>query len=214
MLRDTNILIDQLVHGLEPVRPLRFSGGLGFALAGLAVTGATVASLFGVRPDVVAGRFDPVFLLASGLFLMLGLASAVTVIVMSRPRVGTDHSGWFWAAAMAALLPLAAGIIALGRGGRDFTAVEAGHGLECLVAGGLLASITFAVLIWWLRRGAPTSPERAGLITGVAAGSFGIFAFSFHCAYNDIVHIGLWHGAVVLAAAVIGRMAVPQLIRW
>lgn len=212
--KSTGALIAQLVDGLEPVRPLRLSSGLGFALAGLGVTVATVALLFGIRPDVIAGHFDPVFLLATGLFLLLGLSSAVTVIVMSRPRVGSDHGGWVWAAAMAALLPAAAAIIGIGRGASALSATAAAHGLDCLTMGSAFAILTFAVLVWWLRRGAPTSPERAGLLTGVAAGSFGIFAFSFHCVYSDIVHIGLWHSAVVVVSAAVGRIAVPQLIRW
>lgn len=212
--KSTGALIAQLVDGLEPVRPLRLSSGLGFALAGLGVTVATVALLFGIRPDVIAGHFDPVFLLATGLFLLLGLSSAVTVIVMSRPRVGSDHGGWLWAAAMAALLPAAAAIIGIGRGASAFSATAAEHGLDCLTMGSAFAILTFAVLVWWLRRGAPTSPERAGLLTGIAAGSFGIFAFSFHCVYSDIVHIGLWHSAVVVVSAAVGRIAVPQLIRW
>lgn len=212
--QSTGALIAQLVDSLEPVRPLRFSSGLGFALAGLGVTVTTVALLFGIRPDVMAGKFDPVFLLATGLFLLLGLASAVTVIVMSRPRVGSDHGGWVWAAAMTALLPLAAAITGLGRGAPTFSATAFDHGLDCLTMGSALAALTFGVLVWWLRRGAPTSPERAGLLTGLAAGSFGIFAFSFHCIYSDIVHIGLWHSGVVVLSAVVGRFAVPRLIRW
>lgn len=214
MSRDTNALIAQLVDGLEPVRPLRFSSGLGFALTGLGVTLAMVALLFGIRPDVIAGRFDPVFLLATGLFLLLGLASAITVVVMSRPRVGSDHGGWVWAAATTGLLPAAAAIIGFGRGASAFSTAAAEHGFDCLASGSAFAILTFAILVWWLRRGAPTSPERAGLLTGVAAGSFGIFAVSFHCVYSDIVHIGLWHTAVVLVSAAIGRVAVPQLIRW
>lgn len=214
MSRDTSTLIAQLVDGLEPVRPLRFSSGLGFALAGLGMTVTTVALLFGIRPDVMAGRFDPVFLLATGLFLLLGLASAVTVVVMSQPRVGSDHGGWVWAAAMTALLPLAAAIIGLGQGASTFSASFVEHGLDCLLLGGALAASTFGILVWWLRRGAPTSPERAGLLTGIAAGSFGIFAFSLHCVHNDIVHIGLWHSGVVAISALVGRFAVPPLVRW
>jgi len=214
MSRDSNSLISELVGGLEPVRPLRLSGGLSFAFAGLGVTLAAVALLFGFRADVLAGNFDPVFLLATGLFFLLGLAAAATVIVMSRPHVGSDHSGWRWAAAMTALLPIAAIITGLKRGPSAISAAGAGHGLDCLVAGSVLGVLIAAALVWWLRRGAPTSPERAGLLTGIAAGSFGIFAFSFHCQYNDIVHIGLWHGLAVAVSAGLGRLFVPRLIRW
>lgn len=214
MSRDTNSLIAELAGGLKPVRPLRFSSGLGFALAALATTLSVVALLFGIRADLLAGSFDPVFLLATGLFLLLGLAASATVIVMSRPHVGSDHSGWRWAAAMTALLPLAAIITGMERGRAAISAAETEHGLDCLMIGSALGLLVAAVLVWWLRRGAPTSPERAGLLTGIAAGSFGIFAFSFHCPYDDIVHIGLWHGLAVVVSAGLGRLVVPRLIRW
>ncbi len=212
--KSTGALIAQLVDGLEPVRPLRFSSGLGFVLAGLGVTMTTVALLFGIRSDVATGSFDPVFLLSTGLFLMLGLASAITVVVMSRPRVGSHYDGLGWAAATASLLPVSAAIFGFGSGPIAFSAETLGHGLECLASGSAFSVLIFAVLIWWLRLGAPTSPERAGLLVGVAAGSLGIFAFSFHCVYSDIIHIGYWHSAVVVVSAAIGRVTVPKLICW
>jgi hypothetical protein len=138
----------------------------------------------------------------------------IPIIVMSRPHVGSDHNGWWWAAAMTALLPLAAVITGIARGPATMSTTEAEHGLDCLMMGSGLGLLIAAVLIWWLRRGAPTSPERAGLLTGIAAGSFGIFAFSFHCPYNDIVHIGLWHGLAVVVSAALGRLIVPRLIQW
>lgn len=214
MPRDTNTLIAQLVADLDPVRPLRFSSGLGSALAGLGITLAVVALLFGFRHDLGTASSDPVFLLAAGLFLVLGLASAITVVIMCRPRVGSDYDGWIWAAATAALLPIAAAIVLTGRGVGSVSSAATGHGLACLASGCALSILTFAILIWWLRRGAPTSPERAGLLTGISAGSFGIFAFTFHCTFSDIVHIGLWHSAVVVISAAIGRLAVPKLVRW
>lgn len=214
MYRDTDTLIGELVDRLEPVQPLRFGSGFGFALAAAGVSAIVALAQFGVRPDILLGRFDPVFLLASGLFLVLGIAATVTVIVMSRPRVGNDHGGWVWAAVMAALLPVVATLVAFGRGASVISAQQTAHGLECLASGSIYSMIVFAVLVWWLRQGAPTSPERAGLLTGIAAGSFGIFAFSLHCSYNDIVHIGLWHSAVVVACAALGRAVVPRLVRW
>lgn len=214
MPRDTDALIAELVGDLEPVQPLRFSNGLGFALVGMGTAFLLVALLLGIRADVMAGSFNPVFLLATGLFLLLGLSAAVTVVMMGRPRVGSDHGGWVWAAAMAALLPLAAGITGLGRSGTNLSAMIAGDGSYCLLRGSLLSILTLVLLAGWLRRGAPTSPERAGLLAGIAAGSFGIFAFSFHCPNNDIIHIGVWHSLVVVVSAIVGRVAVPRFIRW
>lgn len=214
MVRNSDALIAELVGSLEPVKPLRFSHGFGLTLAAAAVSAAIVISWFGLRADLQAGQVNPVHLISTGLYLGLAIAASVTVIVMSRPCVGSDHSGWTWAAAMAALLP-AAGLIVGVAGGHDLLAANSiNHGIDCFAKGGSAALIVFAMLVWWLRKGAPTAPDNAGLVAGIAAGSFGIFAFSLHCPDNDIVHIGVWHSAVVLAMGAAGRAMVPSLVRW
>ena len=212
--RNSDALIADLVSDLAPVRPLRFGAGVAGTLAAAGLSAAAVIGLVGLRPDWLAGTVNPMHLLATGLFGVLGLAATVTVIVMSRPQVGSDHSGWRWAAAMAALLPLAGLIVAMGRGRAVLAEAIVRRGAECFAAGGLASLLTLAVLTAWLRRGAPTAPERAGLVAGVAAGALGAFAFSLHCPDNDIVHFGIWHSMTVLVMAGLGRVLVPRLIRW
>ena len=207
-------LIDMLVADLKPVAPLTQSGGM--ARAGLAALAAIGIAVFGIgiRRDLAVGQLDPVFLLSSGLFLLLACASAWSVIQMSRPHVGNHQTGWAWAMAMAALLPvsgLLTWIVSLARGA---TLTIDGEGWKCLVMGTALGALMAVLLTLWLRRGAPTLPERAGLLTGIAAGSSGIFAFAIHCPHNDIAHISLWHGLAVVVSAVLGRWLVPFAIRW
>lgn len=214
MVRNSDVLIAELVGGLEPVKPLRFAHGMAYTLATAALSAALVIALFGLRPELQAGHIDPVHLIATGLYFGLALAASVTVIVMSRPCVGTDHSGWTWAAAMAALLPVAGLIAGLGNGGGLLEQDSIAHGATCFAIGGASSLLVFVVLVWWLRQGAPTAPDRAGLLVGIAAGSFGAFAFSLHCAENDIAHVGVWHSAVVLAIGGLGRLMVPSLVRW
>jgi hypothetical protein len=214
MLRDSDVLIADLVGRLEPVRPLRFARGMAYTLFTAAVSALLVISLFGLRPDLQVGEFNPVHLIATGLYFGLALAASVTVIVMSRPCVGTDHSGWTWAAAMAALLPAAGLIAGLSNGGGLVEQDSVQHGAACFAVSGAASLLVFAVLVWWLRQGAPTAPDRAGLVVGIAAGSFGAFAFGLHCPDNDIVHVGIWHSAVVLAMGALGRALVPSLVRW
>lgn len=214
MRPNSDALIAELVDGLEPVKPLRFGEGVALALVAAAVTVVAVVAVYGLRAEWLAGHLDPMQLVSTGLFLGLALAATVTVVVMSRPQVGNDHGGWRWAAAMAGLLPLAGAIVAAVRGSETLSPEVMRHGAECLAGGSLASLLVFALLVLWLRRGAPTSPERAGLVAGVAAGAFGIFAASLHCADNDIVHIGLWHSAAVVAMGLVGRALVPRLIRW
>ncbi|MFZ4380481.1 MAG: NrsF family protein [Sandarakinorhabdus sp.] len=212
---NTDDLIADLVGDLRPVRHLRQSQGLWFIAAAIGVCLAAVLLSVGMRPDLAVGRLDPMFLMGSGSFLILGLAAAVTVVIMGRPQVGTDHRGWLWAGAMAAVLPLAALITGIANGPATALARSApDHGIICLLAGSALGLIPAILLVSWLRRGAPTSPERAGLVTGVAAGSLGIFAVSMNCPHSDIMHIGLWHSLAVVVCAAAGRAIIPRLIRW
>ncbi|MFM7376760.1 MAG: NrsF family protein [Erythrobacter sp.] len=214
MPHTSDALIAELVDDLAPVRPLRFGEGIALTLAAAGVTAVAVVAAFGLRAEWLAGHLDPMQLVSTGLFLGLALAASVTVVGMSRPQVGSDHSGWRWAAAMAGLLPLAGAIVAAVRGSGTLSPEVMRHGAECLAGGSAASLLVFAMLVLWLRRGAPTSPERAGLVAGVAAGAFGIFAASLHCPVNDIVHIGLWHSAAVVAMGLVGRVVVPRLIRW
>ena len=54
----------------------------------------------------------------------------------------------------------------------------------------------------------------AGWLTGLAAGSLGALAYNLTCPLDTVAHVGIWHTVPVLAWAVIGRLAVPSLIRW
>lgn len=209
MERQPATVIDSLVAELAPAPPMRTAPALGRTALAVLASIALIALVLGLRDHVSA-----LFLLSAGLFLVLGLAASLTVIAMARPQVGSDRSGWAWAAAMAALLPATTLLMGLPHPGAAWAQSDAEAGLRCLAMGLVSGLASGAVLVAWLRRGAPTSPERAGLVTGLAAGSLGMFAFSLYCPDDSIYHIGLWHSASVIVAALLGRLIVPRLVRW
>lgn len=214
MPSNTDDLIAGLVDDLRPVSQLRQSRGMALALAALALGTMGMLLGYGPRADLVAGQPDAMLLLSAGLFLVLGMASSWAVIDMARPAVGTRREGWGWTALMAAMFPLAAmGAMAVAWL-QDRPSGLDSAGVNCMRYGLILSLATFAVLTLWLRRGAPMALARAGLLTGVAAGSAGILAVSLHCPHNDVVHIGIWHGLTVALAGLAGRIVVPRLIAW
>lgn len=207
-------IIDRLVDDLTPVRPMTRTAGLSRVAGALGIAVGIVALFIGFRPDLLALTPDPMLMLTSGPYLLLACAAGSGAVRMGRPHLGGTPIGWPWAAAMVALLPAGALLgwgDALASGSQ--IAVDS-TGWACTAMGILLGLFMAVSLTLWLRRGAPTSPARAGLLVGIASGSAGIFAYSLHCAHHDISHVGLWHSLAVLLSALAGRWIVPALVRW
>jgi len=208
-----NSLIDGLVEELEPVKTIKPSSGLLVAGGLTMVVMAMVAATMGVRNDLAMGMADEMFFLRSGILLMLGLATAFAAVNLARPGVGNLNRGWVWALSTAALFPLTA-IIMSAINAPPVEALRPNEGLICLAVSLLSASAIGSGLTMWLRQGAPTSPERAGWLVGIASGALGAAAYNIYCPFNDIYYIGLWFTLPVLVSAIIGRLVVPKLIRW
>jgi hypothetical protein len=214
MAMKSDTFLESLVGDLRPVRPLHQRTGMALALLALAAGAALIAFLWGWRSDLTGGQPDPMFLTSTGLFLVLSLASAWAVIDMARPWVGTRRDGWGWTALMAAVLPIAALALLAADWLRGRTLALDPGGYACLSFGSIIGLLTAATLVFWLRKGAPSTPRRAGLLTGVAAGSAGIFAVSLACPHSDLMHIGIWHGMTVILTGLLGLLTIPRLIRW
>ena len=214
MTDKSDAFLESLVAELKPVVPLRQRNGMTFASLALTLGSILVVSVLGVRHDFASGHPAQLALTAAGLFLVLALASAWAAIDMARPAVGTRREGWGWTALMAAVLPgsalvlMAMNLLSGQPAGLD------PDGYSCFSLGCGVGLLTAATLTFWLRRGAPSSPARAGLMTGVAAGAAGIFAVSLRCPSDSLLHIGIWHGATVVAMGLAGRLLLPRLLAW
>lgn len=214
MAENADTLIANLVDELKPVRLLQQRNGMARAVLVLVAGAAVMALVFGVRHDLADGRPDPTFLISAGLFLVLALASAWAVIDMARPYVGTRREGWGWTALMAAVLPVSALALALADWLRGQSVTLDPDGMSCMGFGVAIGLLTATTLVIWLRRGAPSRPKRAALMTGVASGAAGIFAVSLYCPHSDLLHIGIWHGATVILMGLAGRILLPRLLAW
>ena len=203
-----------LVDELKPIAPLRQGCGMAKAVLALLTGAVGMVALLGIRPDFLAGRPDELALLSAGLFLMLALASAWTVVNIALPQVGSRRDGWIWNIGMVAVLPLTALLLVVANIWRSAESGLHDDGLTCMLNGLMWSVLTVGTLVLWLRRGAPARPSRAGLLIGVAGGSAGIFAVSLFCPHSDMIHIGIWHGFTVVLAGLIGRLAIPPVVRW
>lgn len=206
-------LIDELASDLAPVRPLKLAHGI--ALLAVAVLASIVlVELFeGVWRGIATGRASALFFIANGMFGLLGAAAALAAIRMAAPHVGNSHDGARWALAMATLLPAAA-LVVLGLQGDWAAVADDPYGFACFLAGAGFGALAFLALLVWLRRGAPVSPRLAGSFTGIAAGALGTFAHGLACPVDTLAHLGSWHVLPVILGGLVGRFALPPLIRW
>ncbi|MXO97214.1 DUF1109 family protein [Erythrobacter aquimaris] len=213
MNRVPNSLIDDLAGDLAPVKPIRLTHGIALVALSAVATVVLVELLDGLWHGIVSGQASGVFFIANGMLGMVGAAAALAVLRMASPRVGNTHDGARWSSAMLALLPLTA-LLMLGAGGLVSALSHDAYGLDCFLAGAAFGLVTATTLVLWLRRGAPVSLNAAGTYTGIAAGAIGSFAYGLACPIDTIDHLGMWHIAPVGLMALVGRFAIPPLVRW
>ena len=78
---------------------------------------------------------------------------------------------------------------------------------------GLVASLLPAVLAATLVRGAfPVGSRWAAAAIGASSGALGGMMLHFHCSVTDPVHVGVMHGGVVVAAALLSALVVPSAV--
>lgn len=211
---DNKFDLDAMADGLTPVRPLSPAFICVVAIA-LTIGGGTfVIATLGFRDAFGASASDPEFLARTALLIVLAGFSLYSAAAMARPQVGSSHMDWRWVLGAALVVPVAAAVAALAGQTPIADRLHMNDGVECLTYSIGIGLLLGAVLTWWLRRGAPTSPERAGTVTGLAAGSLGALAYSMHCPHNDIVYIGLWYTLAIGMTTLLGRLIIPRFIRW
>lgn len=204
----------RLVAELAPVQPLAAWRAWLVTAIVLAAAMVAIAMNMGVRSDILALRPDPIALVRSGTLLLLGVISGAGAIASARPWTRGIRSDWKVTLAAAALFPLAAIVQIAAVPASAMPAIFTPSSAECLIVSLTVALALATVFTVWLRRGAPASPERSGLLAGLAAGALGGFAYSIHCPYSGIAYIGIWYPLVVTIAAIAGRVIIARLVRW
>jgi hypothetical protein len=211
----TDELIDMLSTNVEPVKRGQLAKTLAWALViGGAASFCLMVATVGLRADA-AGGFHIGFLALKVLFT-LTLVGTGTALLIKLIRPGQDGRRLFTLIFLPFLVAGLAGIVALAL--EPSTAwhrmILGTQWATCLYCIPLFSIVPFALLIWALRKGAPTNLKRTGAIAGLVAGALGATAYAFHCADDSLPFIALWYGAMVVLSAWIGARLGPWLLRW
>lgn len=211
----TERLIDLLSTNLEPIKGKEIGRTLAWAIAigAIAAFGVMLATV-GLRTKAGTG-FDVPFLLLKVLFMVsvIGLGWALLTRLL-RPGQPAGRLAAF------ILLPfIVMGVaclvaLSLHRPTAWEPMMVGTQWAMCLFCIPLFAVVPFALLIWALRKGAPTNLRRTGAVAGLVAGALGAVAYAFHCPDDSVPFIALWYGGIVGLCALVGAALGPRLLRW
>ena len=212
----TEQLIEMLSTNIEPVD----RGELRTTLTTAVVLGGAAA--FCLMLSTVSVRDDLVATGSSLLFLSLKLGFALTVLAAGLAFLSkTIRPGQQARTPLQlTLVPfIAVGVAAIAELSFRFSATPhpmttGTHWVMCLYCIPLFAAFPFALLVWALRRGAPTNLTRTGAMAGLVAGAIGTAAYAFHCPDDSLPFIALWYVASIAFCAGVGALLGPRVLRW
>jgi hypothetical protein len=207
------MLIDILSTNLEPVKSWQVQK----TLVGALILGGTAAfcamlTTVGLRSEVTGG-FHLGFL-ALKLVFVLSLISAGSVLLVRLARPGQGGGKLFASVLVPFFAVGLAGFIALRQSAVWSRMMGQGQWAICLFCIPLFAAIPFVVLIWALRKGAPTDLMHTGAIAGLVAGALGAAAYAFHCPDDFLPFIAAWYSAAIAFCTLVGAILGPRLLRW
>ena len=211
----TDQLIDMLSTNVEPVKGGQVWKPLIWALAiGGAASFCVMLATVGLRTDAAGGIH--IGFLALKLLFMLSVIGTGTALLMKLIRPGQEARKLFRFLFLPFLVAGFVGIVALALepSAAWHPMILGTQWVTCLYCIPLFAIVPFAVLIWALRKGAPTNLKRTGAIAGLVAGAVGATAYAFHCPDDSLPFIAVWYGAMILLCAWIGARLGPRLLRW
>jgi hypothetical protein len=198
-------LLERIAASIEPtLRPVRpmppawlLTATLILIAGAVALAGAARAGLYGIERLTVFERV----LIFPALILLLSAAAAefaASMVPGSRRRM---NPGVLLAIGCLALIGVFAVVF------RDYHITHfASAGIVCLVAG-LAHAIPVALLSWLLlRRGFAVNPVSAGAIAGTLAGLAGVSMLELHCPNFQVLHVLIWHTAVIPVSAAAGAL--------
>lgn len=210
-----DLLIKRLSAELRPVESgwmlRRLALGVG---AGALVSVLFMAIALGPRPDLARAVGGAMFWVKFAYGLAIGGIALGVVERLARPGAAGASRGWWLALPAAALAALAIAQLASAPA-EARRGMVMGHSAPTCPWLLLVCALPFlAGLIWAVRGMAPTRLRVAGAAVGLAAGGFGAVVYCLSCTELTASFLAVWYTLGIAAAAVVGWLLGPRLLRW
>jgi hypothetical protein len=211
----TEDLIVSLASDLRAVPRGEVQRRIGLGLVGGAiVTMALVAAWLGLRPDLGEAMTGYRFWMKAGYTIAIGAIGVAATMRLARPDSSAARGLWWLALPVGILTSLAAVELATTPPG-DWNALWQGQSWHvCARNVAVLSLPIFLGLMVAFRRFAPTRLRLTGAVAGLAAGGWAATLYGLHCPEVSALFIVVWYSLGMIAAAAIGAVAGPRLLRW
>lgn len=211
---NTDQLIEQLVKDLAPA-PRRAVGkrlAIGMALG--AVGTLLLTAWLGFNPHLEVAIRHYAFWMKWAYSLSLGVCAIMATARLARPDSGKQ--GWLWIMALPVCSLAAISIFEMSRvPSAQWLAMWLGQSWSiCSTIVFLLSLPIFGGLLWSFRSLAPTRLRAAGATAGLAAGAWAATFYCLHCPEVSAVFVLTWYTLGIAAAALVGALLGPRLMRW
>lgn len=206
-------IIDSLVADLAPVRRLRSADTRASVWAGLAILCVGLGCFgLGTRADLPHKLFDVGYLAECAALVAMAGFSARNAFHDSIP--GTAPSPSLRAAPAIGVLLWVMLVGFRWWAGRGHSEPSWAAGLPCVARIAGLTLVPAIAIFAMLRRAAPSTYRRTGLLALVAAAALGVVGTQLMCVKDDPAHVLLWHAGPLAFAALVGLMTGrPLLLR-
>ncbi|MEG3125384.1 DUF1109 domain-containing protein [Sphingomonas sp. GB1N7] len=211
----TEDLIASLAGNVRAVPRGAVPRRMAFGIAGGGmVTMLLVATWLGLRHDLGSAVLGFPFWMKWGYTLSTAAIAVSATIHLARPEAAQARA-LPWLALPVGILAVLTVVQLLATPPGDWTALWQGRSWHvCTRNVAILSLPIFAGLMLAFRRFAPTRLRLTGAVAGLAAGACGAVLYCLHCPEVSALFVLVWYTLGILAAAGIGALLGPRLLRW
>lgn len=211
----TDDLISLLATGADAVAPhvaaRRFALAIGAGLAGAALL---MATLLGVRPDLVEVASLPMFWVKVGFVAGLTVAGLFAASRLSRPGVVLGRVPGTIGALVLVMWVIAIYTLSAASPEQRLDLFLGQTWRSCPFLIALLSVPVFIAVIWAMRGMAPTRPRFAGFAAGLLSGATAALVYCLHCPEIEAPFVAFWYLLGMLIPAGAGAWFGEYLLRW
>lgn len=212
---DTDLLIERLASDVRRVPPAALPARIAVGIAaGGAVSLIVLLSVIGVRPDLGQALWSRPFWIKSGYAAALAAIAIGATLHLARPGTRDLRRLWPMLVAVAALAALGVAELVRVPSGQWHTLWLGNSWAVCPWRILALAGPVFVGLLWSFRAFASTAPRAAGAAAGLASGAAGALLYCLRCPESSALFVFTWYNLGILAAAAVGALLGPRLLRW